>query len=226
MREERDKLIKDHEGYVESVAVDLKRQLPARIPFDDLVSAGKLGLVEAAENFDASRGNRFVTFAHYRIKGAMLDHVRKSTWLPPAMRRKLDALAGANDVLEEAAGSGERESLDVEAKRFRDAVARLGAVYLLSHREDGDGHGPEASVDDDPSARMQKRELAARVAKALASLGQPHRRVMEQMYFEHKTMTEIALLEGCDKSTVHRWHKTAIEDLRRALQSVSPARSA
>jgi RNA polymerase sigma factor FliA len=223
MREDRDQLIMEHQGYVEALAVQLKKQLPARVLLEDLVASGQLGLIEAAENFDASRGAAFTTYAHYRIRGAMLDGVRKSTWLPPALRRKLDADAGANDLLEDAAGSGERETLDAQAKKFRDAVARLGAVYLMSHREDASDN-LDPVTHDDPSAGLAKRELAQRLQKALATLGQPYRRVMEKMYFEHMTMTQIAAIEGCDKSTIHRWHRSAVEDLRRSLEGeIAPA---
>lgn len=209
-------LILKHQGLVVSLARDLLRGLPPQASLEDLIAAGNLGLVEAHEKFDAGLGNAFSTFAYYRIRGAMLDHVRKSTWLPPALRRKLAADEGSNDVLADAASAGDHEPLEAAASRYLDTMARMGAVYLFAQHEDQRDQEPE--VEDDPGAPMAARELSRRLSTALQQLGQPHRRVLERMYFEGKTMTQIAAEEGNDKATICRWHRTAIEDLRRALE--------
>src|SRR3954465_9256955 len=102
-RPDRDQLIQQHLSLVQSVARKLKKQITARVEFDDLVGYGSKGLIEAAERFDPSHGVTFTTFAYYRIRGAMLDGVRTMGWYSRADYARYRAEERANEYLQNQA---------------------------------------------------------------------------------------------------------------------------
>src|SRR3954469_7721506 len=102
-RPDRDQLIQQHLSLVQSVARKLKKQITARVEFDDLVGYGSKGLVEAAERFDARHGVAFTTFAYYRIRGAMYDGIRTMGWYSRADYARYRAEERANEYLKNRA---------------------------------------------------------------------------------------------------------------------------
>src|ERR1044071_102934 len=99
-RPDRDQLIQQHLSLVQSVARKLKKQITARVEFDDLVGYGSKGLIEAAERFDPRHGVAFTTFAYYRIRGAMLDGLRTMGWYSRADYARYRAEERANEYLQ------------------------------------------------------------------------------------------------------------------------------
>ena len=121
-------LVEDHVSLVRYLATRLSAKLPPSIEVDDLVGAGMLGLIDAAEKFDPSRGIRFRTYAERRIRGAILDHLRSLDWAPRSLRRRARELESALVQLERERG----RAVDVaEVAEFLDV--EIGEVQTLVH---------------------------------------------------------------------------------------------
>lgn len=222
-----DRLIIEQQPYLKALARNIAKTLPYHVEYDELVAFGQVGLAEAARAFDASRGVSFTTFAHYRIRGAIFDGLRKMTWLPPAARRGVNEQANADEIVNETLGErdpqaptsdAEREAL---ARQFAAAAERLGAVFLASSMgDDEQGLDP---ADESTGSRVspEAAELRERMRIALARLPEEHATLIRMLYLEGKSMSQVGEVLGKNKSTVCRRHAEAIEALREALGEVS-----
>ncbi len=207
-------LITDNRNYVAALARQIAAKLPSNVDFDELVAYGQLGLVEAANQYQPDRGVAFTTFAYYRIRGAIFDGVRKSTWLPPAMRKQFTQLAGENTAIEQTANQVPTDDPEILASRFTDSVARLGTVFLLSQATDEDDNPIEPVDESSPDEPTLKSETLSRVKKAFENLPPDQLQVIQLHYIEDKSITEIAQTLGKNKSTISRRHTAAIDALR------------
>jgi RNA polymerase sigma factor for flagellar operon FliA len=235
---DRDLLVQQHLGLVQSIARKLKRQITARIDFDDLVAYGSKGLIEAAERYDARHGVVFTTFAYYRIRGAMLDGLRTMGWYSRADYARYRAEERANEYLqnrsdrEGAEASGPREgapapdrlagagAAGVEPGRggvaanlasIAEILGGIATVHITSLEA-------AAAVADEslpaPDASIDTRRLGARVRQAVAKLPQKERQLMELYYFGGKNLEEAGGAMGLSKSWACRLHARAVDLLR------------
>ena len=154
---DRDRLIQQHLGLVQSLARKLRKQITARIEFDDLVGYGSKGLIEAAERFDPSHGASFTTFAYYRVRGAMLDGLRTMGWYSRADYARYRAEERANQYLQNQSdregaarvglkegGSGAPATSSTEAT-LNSLAEVLGSIELLQSSEDFRGRDRDES---------------------------------------------------------------------------------
>jgi RNA polymerase sigma factor for flagellar operon FliA len=211
-------LVLQHQDYVRSLARAIAKKLPRQVEFEELVSMGQLGLTSAAKQYEPGRGVAFTTFSYYRIRGAIFDGLRQMTWLPPSMRRKLARLDGENEVSGLTAESAEvSDDPEFLAKQFQTAVGRLGAVFLAS------GVTSEESEPDDPTDgrsaadEAESREDLGHLREALAKLPDDQSALIRMLYFEYKSMTEVANELKKNKSTISRRHAEAMDALRAVL---------
>ena len=209
-----DDLILQHQDYVRSLARGISKRLPRNVEFEELVSMGQVGLITAAKQFEPGRGVAFSTFAYYRIRGAIFDGLRHVTWLPPSAKRKVAKLDAENQVSETTAETSEKSS-DPEflAKQFETAVGRLGAVFLLA-RSGEDEADPEPTDERSAADAAEEKEDSELVVKAIARLTPDQRDLIRMLYFEDKSMTDVAPALGKNKSTISRRHTEAIDALR------------
>jgi len=229
---ERDRLVEQHLGLVQSVARKLRKQITARIDFDDLVGYGSKGLIEAAERFDPVHGVAFTTFAYYRIRGAMLDGLRTMGWYSRADYARYRAEERATEYLQNqaeragAAATGAREgAADAGAGGGADDVAgKLSAIAeLLSGVATVHITSLEAAatVADErlpaPDASLDTGRLSARVRDAVGKLPDRERQLMELYYFADKNLEEAGAVMGLSKSWACRLHARAVEQLRQRL---------
>lgn len=214
-----DRLILEQQPYVRALARNIAKSLPAHADYEELVAYGQLGLVEAAKQFDPSRGVSFTTFAHYRIRGAIFDGLRKMTWLPPAARRQVSEQGNANDVLEStAAAVNASDDPEFLAKQFNQAVDRLGAVYLLSSLRDTQTPREDpADPRPAPAHTSEYAESSSRLRLAIDALPAEHAQLIRMLYLEGKSMSEVGAALRKNKSTVSRRHAEAVERLRDLL---------
>ena len=215
-----DSLVMQHQDYVRSLARGISRKLPRHVDFEELVSLGQVGLISAARQYEPGRGVAFATFAYYRIRGAIFDGLRQLTGLPPSVRRQVARLGGENEVAETTAETSEAsDDPEFLAKQFETAIGRLGAVFLLSSGAGGEDEGTALEPADERSAadEAETRESAALVRKALEQLSEDQRELMRMLYFEQRSMTEVAQLLKKNKSTISRRHAEAIDVLRAML---------
>ena len=190
--------IEQHQRMVYGLAHRLRRELSLRGDIDDLVAFGFGGLLEAERRFDPSRGVRFRTFAYHRVRGAMLDGVRKMAHLP----RRAHERHQSEDESELTAAP---MALDTAFTRISGSLTTGSVLH---------GELPDAS----PEAALLKHESIAGLLAALPRLSERHRMVVRAHYFEGRSLDDIAQQLGVSKSWASRLHTQALGRLRQALR--------
>jgi len=219
----RDQLVQENLSLVEQVARKLKRQITARIDFDDLVGYGSKGLIEAAERFDPKHGVAFSTFAYYRIRGAMLDGLRTMGWYSRADYARYRAEERANEYLQNQsdregaaaeAGAPPNASLEKTLSGVAELLGGVAAVHITS-LEAANG----VADDKIPSADvlLDMGTLGSRAREALKTLPERERQLMELYYFGEKNLEEVGAVMNLSKSWACRLHARAIDLMRSAL---------
>src|SRR5262245_17444834 len=217
-----------HLPFVEQLARRVAATMPHSIDIGDLVQDGVIGLIDAAHRFDESRGIKFETFAERRIRGAMIDALRKDAW-PRGVRRQRRELEAAREALRRELGH-EPSLADLAArvgsdeKRLGRTIVRINTIESTSPLANGDnvdeGALPPALVPsepDAPDAAYEKLEARDRVRAAIQSLPWRERKVIGLYYYGEVTMKEIGAEIGVNESRVSQLHARAIRRLRDAL---------
>ncbi len=214
-RAERDALIRDHLAFAERLVDQIRKELPGWITRDDLVAAGHEGLVAAATRFDASRGAQFSTFAYYRIRGAVFDHIRRVTGQDPVHRARVAAEAAVDDLVESTLGQRPPAVGETPA----DAATALAAVLqdaatALCLGEIAAATAPAAIPGDDPEAAVAGAETAAWVRDVVGRLPDRERNVVEGVYLRGLTIEQAGAAMGLSKAWASRLHARALSLLR------------
>ena len=215
---ERDWLIEKHKPMVLHLAKKISQSLPFSPDFEDLVAYGQLGLVEASERFDATRGNSFGTFAFYRIKGAIYDGLREMGAI--SRSRSFRFAANANDLLmtevDDTTYNAGVATVGDEVKAVEKLVDSLIPIYFLSLDAEG-----AMEVRDEAAftpADFEQQDLLESVKKVLDEIEPEESEMLKKIYFQHLSMTDLAAQMGVTKSWVSRLHARAIKHLQAALK--------
>lgn len=221
--------VSQHLGLVYHVARMLTRSRGVVIELDELVSAGTLGLIEALHNFDATRGVSLATFAAPRIRGAMLDELRRQDHVPRSVRRRARAVAAATDALTSELGTAPDDSrlaarLGIDRAtlwRWQHDGEAAHALPLEQQTMGGGGSNLEQDLDDDgcggvDDALTREQELIALQA-AIRALGTRQRTVLALYYYEELRLHQIAEVLGVTESRVSQIRTRAIACLREQL---------
>jgi RNA polymerase sigma factor for flagellar operon FliA len=225
--EHRDRLVEQHLPLVQTIARKLRKQITARVDFDDLIGYGSKGLLEAAERFDPRHGVAFTTFAYYRIRGAMLDGLRTMGWYSRADYARYRAEERANEYLRNqsdregaAAASAPTEGApagaDVESTlaSVAEILGGIATVHITSLEA-------ASTVADErlpaPDTELDLGRLGLRVREAIGRLPARERQLMELYYFAEKNLEEAGAVMGLSKSWACRLHARAVEMLRADL---------
>ena len=206
---------KAHGELVERVVRRLQRELDLSCDLDDLRAWGQQGLWEAKGRFDANRGVRFSTFAYYRVRGAVIDGVRKQGWLKRRAYAKLKAFEAADalgEQLSESEAQSPSASATARAAQIGDVLGKISAAYMLS----AVGQGAE-DVPDTPEELLGEAEARGVVKRGLFALPERERVLLEAIYFEGVTIEEAGGRLGLSKSWASRMHAKALERLRKNL---------
>jgi RNA polymerase sigma factor FliA len=213
---------------VDLIARQLARELGRSAELDDLRAMGHQGLLEAARRFDETRGVTFRRFANYRVRGAMLDGVRKSAPLPRRAHARIRALEAALLVAETAAEDGAGPaSNDARAneQKLTEHLADMAtamAVGLLATPAIGDGGEPSA-VDGSlsPEEAVANAELRRLVVDALRELPDDERELVRRHYLEGERFDHVAASLGLSKSWGSRLHTRAVARLTKRLRGLA-----
>jgi RNA polymerase sigma factor for flagellar operon FliA len=215
--------------FVEALARRLAASMPHSIDIGDLVQDGVLGLIDAAHRFDEDRGIKFETFAERRVRGAMIDALRREAW-PRGVRRQRRELEAARESLRRELGH-EPSLADLAArvgsdeKRLNRTILRINTIESTSPLSAGD-HLDEASLPaalvpsepDSPDTAYERTEVKERVRAAIASLPARERKLIGLYYFGEVTMKQIGAELGVNESRVSQLHARAIQRLKQALE--------
>jgi RNA polymerase sigma factor for flagellar operon FliA len=211
--------------------------MPHSIDIGDLVQDGVIGLIDAAQRFDESRGIKFETFAERRIRGAMIDALRKDAW-PRGVRRQRRELEAAREQLRRELGC-EPSLADLAAKMGSDekrlgrTIVRINAIESTSPLASGENLDestlPAAlipSEPEQPDKAYEKSETKDRIRAAIESLPAREQKVIGLYYYQEATMKQIGAEIGVNESRVSQLHARAIRRLRDALAGSMPAAEA
>jgi RNA polymerase sigma factor FliA len=214
--------------FVEQLARRVAATMPHSIDIGDLVQDGVIGLIDAAHRFDEARGIKFETFAERRVRGAMIDALRRDAW-PRGVRRQRRELEAAREQLRRELGA--EPSLADLAARVGSDEARLGRTIVrintiestspLSAGENLDGASlPPALVPSEPQSpdkAYEEREVRDRIRAAISALPPRERKVIGMYYYAEATMKQIGAEIGVNESRVSQLHARAVQRLRKAL---------
>jgi RNA polymerase sigma factor for flagellar operon FliA len=219
-----------HLELVDVVARQLVRELGRSVELDDLRAMGHQGLLEAARRFDEGRGVSFRRFANYRVRGAMLDGVRKSAPLPRRAHERVRALEAALLVAEGASEDGAgaqgapRPEAETAERRLTEHLADMAtamALGLLSATARGDeGEPTPVDAGSSPEEAVADAELKQLVVEALEDLPEDERTLVRRHYLEGERFDHVAASLGLSKSWGSRLHTRAIARLTKRLRGL------
>jgi RNA polymerase sigma factor for flagellar operon FliA len=232
----RDALMTQHLGLVHHVARQLANHLSTAAELDELVSAGTFGLIQAVDSFDRDRGLSFSTYAVPRIRGAILDELRKQDHVPRSVRRRTRDVARAREAL---AGALRRSPTGDELSRFMQVPAEMlrkweldaeGAVLSSLDQaipSDAPGTTLGDTMPDDLSASLDdlltREQEVARLKAAIAELKEQERTVLALNFFEELKLQEIATVLGLSVCRISQIRTAALAKLRVSLSELRVA---
>jgi RNA polymerase sigma factor for flagellar operon FliA len=226
-RQSDDELIMRHVELVKRIAHHLAGRLPATVDVNDLMQSGMVGLLEAARNFDASRGASFETYAGIRIRGAMLDDIRKHDWTPRSVHHKYRQVADAMHAVESrtgrAATSEEVASqLGISIDEYHKILADSACSRLFSFEETLEEptlyRKPPSSGVPTPDQELYESQFRARLAESIKKLPERERMVLSLYYEQELNLKEIGEVLEVSESRVCQIHGQAVMRLRAAAK--------
>jgi RNA polymerase sigma factor for flagellar operon FliA len=218
---ERDRLISEHIEIARRISMRMARRCPEWIAREDLVAAGMLGLTEAAERYDANRNEPFLAFAEKRIRGAVLDELRRGDIMPRRARQNARKVGQTIQALEKKLGRPPEDeevakALDIPVDEYRDdlehlthvAVVSISPTMVASH----------AGEEENAEAQMQRAQLSKALRDGLKQLPERDATILSLYYIEEVNYGEIAQLLGITESRVCQLHGRAIARLRTVMR--------
>jgi len=220
---DRNQLVQRHVPLVKRIAYHLLGRLPADVQVDDLIQAGVVGLLEAARHYDSGQGASFETYAGIRIRGAMLDEVRRSDWTPRSVHRNARRVSEAMRAVEHREGREARpqevaEELDVRLEEYQRMVADAVSCRVLSFEDmfepESEGENRLPGSEPDPLQRLQEGDFREALAKEVDGLPEREKLVMSLYYDDELNLREIGEVLGVSESRVCQLHGQALVRLR------------
>ncbi|MEN8108194.1 MAG: RNA polymerase sigma factor FliA [Pseudomonadota bacterium] len=220
-------LVVMHEPLVKRIAYHLMSRLPPSVQADDLIQAGMIGLIEASRNFDPNQGASFETYAGIRIRGSMLDEIRRTDWTPRSVHRKARDVAEAVRKIENREG---RDARDVEVAK--EMGISLGEYHKILQDATGcrifsfedpaslgeEGFTSNERQSNQPFENLQKENFKQGLAEAIKGLPERERLVMALYYDEELNLREIGEILGVSESRVCQIHGQSLIRLRARME--------
>jgi RNA polymerase sigma factor for flagellar operon FliA len=226
---DKNQLLTDHMPLVKRLAHHMKAKLPPSVEVDDLVQAGMIGLLDAISRYEETHGAQFETYAVLRIRGAMLDELRNSDWLPRSMRQNMRKIEAAMASLQQKLGHAPTESevaksLKLSLADYQDMLADGGGHQLVYYEDFHDNEGNDSFLDryavddDDPLRALLDTDFRQAVIDAIDALP-PREKILMGLYYEEEmNLKEIGAVMGVSESRVSQLHTQAVARLRATLR--------
>jgi RNA polymerase sigma factor for flagellar operon FliA len=229
---DKNSLLTEHAPLVKRLAHQMKAKLPPSVEVDDLVQAGMMGLLDAINRYEENHGAQFETYAVLRIRGAMLDELRSSDWMPRSTRANMRKVEQAMATLQQQLGrppseSGVARTLKLSVADYQEMLGDSGGHQLVYyedfHDEDGgDGFLDRYAVDDDdPLKSLLDTDFRQTVIDAIDALPPREKMLMGLYYEEELNLKEIGAVMGVSESRVSQLHTQAVARLRTYLRERS-----
>ncbi len=226
----RDQLITEYLPYVKRIVHRIAVHLPSTIDIEDLMNVGVIGLIQAVDRYDPKRDNKFMTYAVFRIRGAVLSELRSRDFLSRANRRKIRNLENVHLKLEQKLGREVddfeiAEELDIDIEQVH-RTKQMSGISFISFEELGFSSKDEKEKlinylidsEDDALTVTRLKELKAAVARAIEQLPEKERLVISLYYLDELTMKETGKVLNVTESRVSQIHSQAIMRLRTKLK--------
>jgi RNA polymerase sigma factor for flagellar operon FliA len=222
-------LLTEHMPLVKRLAHHMKAKLPPSVEVDDLVQAGMIGLLDAINRYEETHGAQFETYAVLRIRGAMLDELRSSDWLPRSMRQNMRKIEAAMSTLQQKLGHPPTESevakmLKLSLSDYQDLLSDGGGHQLVYYEDFHDAEGSDSFLDRyahddaDPLRSLLDGDFRQAVIDAIDALPPREKMLMGLYYEEELNLKEIGAVMGVSESRVSQLHTQAVARLRAALR--------
>ena len=222
-----DALISKHANLVKRIAFHLINRLPPSVQAEDLIQAGMIGLLEASKHYNPSQGASFDTYAGIRIRGAMLDEIRRSDWTPRSVHRKSREASEAISSLEQETG---REAKDTEVAKYMGITlseyhqilyeSTTARVFSFDQPEDNEGEYTQFpdKPDQQPQHVMDNQTFNKQLAEVIANLPKRESMVMSFYYTDELNLREIGNILGVSESRVCQIHGQALIRMKARLE--------
>jgi RNA polymerase sigma factor for flagellar operon FliA len=230
---ERERLLVEQLPQVKYIAKRIHDRLPPHVLLEDLVHAGILGLIEAAQRYDPARHVELKSYAKHRIHGAILDSLRDLDWSPRPLRRKARRIEEAQQRLRARLGYSPSESqlaeeLGIGLDKFQHLLGELRGLDLRSLQsetmEEGSGREPHNNTQTEPPedafSLCLRSEMTGLLAKAVEELPERERQLLALYYYEELTMKEAGAVLGIGEARVSQLHSAAIVRLRARMSEL------
>jgi len=221
-------LLEQHTVLVKRIAYHLLARLPASVQVDDLIQSGMIGLFEAANNFDNSKGASFETFAGIRIRGAMLDEIRRGDWTPRSVHKNSRMISEAIKQLEAQFGRDVSdievaEKLDISLNDYHHILSEVSTGKILGIDDLGVSEDAiklsDDCIADDPYQSIEQSAFKKGLAQCIKSLPEREALVLSLYYDEELNLREIGQVLDVSESRVSQIHSQAMHRLKARMQS-------
>jgi RNA polymerase sigma factor for flagellar operon FliA len=225
-------LLTEHMPLVKRLAHQMKAKLPPSVEVDDLVQAGMIGLLDAISRYEENHGAQFETYAVLRIRGAMLDELRSSDWMPRSTRQNMRKVEQAMATLQQQLGRPPSESeiaksLKLSLADYQEMLGDSGGHQLVYYEDFHDEDGNDSWLDryavddDDPLRALLETDFRKAVIDAIDNLP-PREKILMGLYYEEElNLKEIGAVMGVSESRVSQLHSQAVGRLRTYLRELA-----
>jgi RNA polymerase sigma factor for flagellar operon FliA len=219
-------LIERNTELVQKIAYHLMVRLPPSVLVDDLIQSGMIGLLEAARNFDATKGASFETFAGIRIRGAMLDEMRRGDWVPRSVHKNSRSIASAIAEVEKITGRDAKEAeiakqLSLTLPEYHHMLRDVNCAKLVAYEDlatSEEGLCNEPAGHDMTFNEVSESQFASKLAQMIKELPEREALVLSLYYDEELNLKEIGLILDVSESRVSQIHSQALHRLKAKAQ--------
>jgi len=218
------RMLEEHAGLVKQVALHLLARMPSSVELDDLMQVGMIGLLEADKNFDPSKGAQFDTFARIRVRGAMIDEVRRLSHMPRSVMTSIREVGIARSELEQQLGREAKDSemadyMGLSLDEYHQSIGKNHDYQTVSIDEDDASEGSELRFDGlSVTDQIHEEHFQELLAQAIEQLPEREQLIFSLYYNEEMNLKEIAMVIGVTESRVCQIQRQSMKKLKTALE--------
>jgi len=226
---DKDQCLRDYAPLVKRIAHQMMTKLPYSVQIDDIIQAGMIGLLDAANRYDEIHGAQFETYATQRIRGSMLDELRSADWLPRSLRSDMRKIEKSLSRVQQKLGRPPSEAeiageMDIPLEAYQQMLQESRGAQLMYYEDfEDEDHNDflerfEFSDDADPLALLQDERFKAELMRAIEKLPERESQLMGMIYEQEMNLREVGEVFGVSESRISQLHSQAVARLRNSLK--------